>query len=424
MPNKIIVGAQWGDEGKAKIVDYLTDESQVVVRYQGGANAGHTVKVKDLKFIFHLIPAGILRPEKSCVIGNGVVLDPEQLHKEIEELKGIGISVTGRLWVDTRAHVVMPYHKQLDQAQESKAGQGKIGTTGRGIGPAYADKTSRSGIRAGDLRDAARLREKLGKILVEKNEIFTKIYNLPPLQLEPILKECLAYARMLVPFLRDTSHFLNQKMREGASLLFEGAQGTMLDVDHGTFPFVTSSNTVAGGACTGAGVGPSRIDEVIGIIKAYTTRVGNGPFPTELTGPEGEFIRKQGAEYGATTGRPRRCGWLDTVVIRKSAELNGLDSLAMTKIDVLDEMPSIKICHRYALAGEELDGFPDNTESLDLVEPLYEELPGWKTSLAEINTWGKLPAAARRYIERVEELSGVPIRIISVGAERSQTIVR
>ncbi|OGS33766.1 MAG: adenylosuccinate synthase, partial [Elusimicrobia bacterium RIFOXYB2_FULL_49_7] len=333
MANRIVIGTQWGDEGKAKIVDFLTQDSDMVIRFQGGANAGHTVIVNGSKFIFHLIPAGIMHPGKVCIIGNGVVLDPAQLIQEIDELKAKGIEVKGRLFISRRANLVMPYHKSLDQLRETKLAGGKIGTTGRGIGPAYIDKVARCAIRLGDLLSEKELTERVTVNLEEKNELIVKIYGGTPFDPKTVIQEYLEYGKRLADFAADTSGMLNRAIRENKNLLFEGAQGTILDVDHGTYPFVTSSNTVSAAACTGSGVGPTAIDEVIGVVKAYTTRVGNGPFPTELDEVLGAKVREMGGEYGATTGRPRRCGWFDMVVLKNAIGLNGLSSVAVTKLD-------------------------------------------------------------------------------------------
>ncbi|MCK4590307.1 MAG: adenylosuccinate synthase, partial [Candidatus Latescibacteria bacterium] len=358
MAVKVVVGSQWGDEGKAKIVDYLTEEADIVVRFQGGANAGHTVVIGQEKFVFHLIPTGIIHPDKICIIGNGVVLDPAVLLEEKENLGEKGIRVEGRLLVSQNSHLVMPYHKLLDQVKEdSKTGE-KIGTTRRGIGPCYTDKAARIGIRAADLLDEGLFREKLAQNIREKNEVLTKIYGREAIDGEKIFSEYREFAEMLRPFITDTSVFLDQAVKQGRSVLFEGAQGTLLDMDHGTYPFVTSSNTVAGGACTGSGIGPTQIDEVIGVTKAYTSRVGNGPFPTELKDATGEKIREVGQEYGATTGRPRRCGWFDAVAVRLASRVNGLTSLAVTRLDVIDSFATINICTAYRYKVNTIEDMP------------------------------------------------------------------
>ena len=421
MPNRVVVGTQWGDEGKAKIVDFLTSFSEVVIRFQGGANAGHTVIADGKKFIFHLIPAGILHPDKICVIGNGVVLDPEQLIKEIAELKEKGVSVRGRLFISRRASLVMPYHKSLDQLKEKKLAGGKIGTTGRGIGPAYIDKVARCGIRLGDLFAPAGLKDLIERNLGEKNELLAKIYGEKPFDAVEMTRQYAEYGRALSEYAADASALLMDAIRKGKSLLFEGAQGTILDVDHGTYPFVTSSNTVSAAACTGSGVGPTVIDEVIGVVKAYTTRVGNGPFPTEMEGPLGDRVRKIGDEFGATTGRPRRCGWFDMVVLKNAVNLNGLSSIAVTKLDVLDTLESINVCVAYDVDGKRLTGFPDTIAELDRVKPVYETLEGWKQKTGGIRKYGDLPDKAKRYLEYLSRLAGVPISIVSVGPDREET---
>ncbi len=422
MSNRVVVGAQWGDEGKAKIVDYLTDQADVVVRFQGGANAGHTVEVGDTKFIFHLIPDGIMHADKVCVIGNGVVLDPEALIKELHDLKSKGIDTDGRLFISSRAALVMPYHKIIDQANENSLGRNKIGTTGRGIGPAYVDKVARVGVRVGDLLNPEFFRDKVRTILREKNKILPVLYGLKPFKFGDIIRPCLDLIDVLRPMIMDTSAYLNQAMGQGKRILFEGAQGAILDIDHGTYPFVTSSNTVAGAACVGSGVGPTCITEVIGISKAYTTRVGMGPFPTELGKREADKLRRAGNEFGATTGRPRRCGWFDAIVIKKAADINGLTSLAITKLDVLSIMKRIKICTAYKVRNQTLNYFPDELEVLEKVKPVYEEMPGWETDIGHIRHFENLPENAKKYIQRLHELSGVPVKIISVGTKREQTI--
>jgi adenylosuccinate synthase len=423
MANRVIVGTQWGDEGKAKIVDYLTAESDYVVRFQGGANAGHTVLIDGDQFIFHLIPAGIMRPDKICVIGNGVVFEPVQFIQELKELKEKGIDYKGRIFLSNRASLVMPYHKLLDNLREKKAAGGKIGTTGRGIGPAYVDKVGRVGIRVGDLFDKAALNERIKNNLAEKNELIVKVFGEKPFDADELTEEFLKYGEVLKEYVTDTSALLNKVIREGRSLLFEGAQGTNLDVDHGTYPFVTSSNTVAAAACTGSGIGPNKIDEIIGITKAYTTRVGNGPLPTEFDKAMGDRVRQLGGEFGATTGRPRRCGWFDGVVLKRAADLNGLTTLAITKLDVLDSLEKISLCTAYRLNGKPLDGFPHNTDDLDRVEPVYEEVDGWQADTKDIRSYDDLPEKAKKYLKRLSEIVGVPISMVSVGPERKQTIM-
>ncbi len=422
MPNRVIIGSQWGDEGKAKIVDYLTLDSDIVIRFQGGANAGHTVEVGDEKFIFHLIPSGIMHPDKTCVIGNGVVLDPKQVITELDELAERGISCDGRLFISDSAHVVFPYHIRLDQLQEKAAGKQAIGTTGRGIGPAYADKITRSGIRMGDILDTQNFEAKLKKAVAEKNELFAKMYGGEPLSADEIFSDYVEYGQKLKAFVTDTAVYLHQQAKNGKSFVFEGAQGTILDIDHGTHPYVTSSNTVAAAASSGSGVGLKSIDHVVGVVKAYTTRVGNGPFPTELLDSVGEDLREIGKEFGATTGRPRRCGWFDAVVVRKAAMVNGLTHLAITKMDVMDDFEEIKICTGYEINGKETPYFPTNIDKLALAKPIYETHPGWKQSTCEATSWNQLPKKAQKYLERIVELVEIPIGMVSVGPKRHQTI--
>ena len=423
MPAKIVLGAQWGDEGKAKVVDYLTVDADIVVRYQGGANAGHTVVVGDTKFVFHSIPAGIMHPDKICMIGNGVVLEPEALIQEIDDLTQKGFSIEGRLFISQSTHLVMPYHKALEKADEESRGSAKIGTTLRGIGPCYRDKVERThGVRVMDLLYPDALREKLQAAIQAKNQMLIRIYGQEPLDEREIIDTYIGYAERLKPYVADTSLLLNRALDAHKTLLFEGAQGTLLDIDHGTYPFVTSSNTTAGGACTGAGIGPTRIDEVIGVAKAYTTRVGNGPFPTELLDETGERIRELAQEYGATTGRPRRCGWLDVPILRRSARINGLTSIALTRLDVLDTMPRLKLCVAYQCGDTVLDEFPADPQVLAQCEPIYEEVEGWCSPTTAVRRFANLPDKARNYTERITELVGVPISLISVGPERESTI--
>ncbi|HJP33930.1 MAG: adenylosuccinate synthase [Candidatus Latescibacteria bacterium] len=423
MPTKVVLGAQWGDEGKAKIVDYLAAQAEVVVRFQGGANAGHTVIVDGETHIFHALPVGVLNEGTTCVVANGVVLDPEALFAELDELAERGQAVApGQLYVSSCAHVVMPYHKALDRASEARLGSGAIGTTARGIGPTYRDKVDRShAFRVMDLLDAD-LRDRLRAAVQSKNEILTRIYETEPLDVEPILHETLRYAERLRPFVTDTSVYLNQALDEGKTVLFEGAQGALLDIDHGTYPYVTSSNTTAGGACTGSGVGPTRIDEIIGVTKAYMTRVGNGPFPTELHDDEGERIRELGHEYGATTGRARRCGWFDATIARMSSRVNGLTGLALTRLDILDTVESLKLCTAYRYGDQVLEEFPVDPRVLDKCEPVYEEIEGWCAPTTEARRVEDLPPKAVAYVERVAELSRTPVAYISVGPDRDETI--
>ena len=422
MANRIVVGAQWGDEGKAKVVDYLTEESDVVIRFQGGANAGHTVEVGNQKFVFHLIPSGLMHPDKICIIGNGVVLDPAQFLLEVEEVREKGINVQGRLFISEAAHVVLPTHKLLDQYHEKAAGKGAIGTTGRGIGPAYLDKVNRIGIRVGDLLDPELFQHKLTLILKTHNEKLTRLYDGEAAAFEPIFNEFRALGEKCRPYVRDCVALLHEAIKKNKVLLFEGAQGTILDVDHGTYPFVTSSNTVAGAACNGSGVGPTAIQQVIGVVKAYTTRVGNGPFPTEILGDLGTKLQTIGNEVGATTGRQRRCGWFDALVVRRAAMVNGLTHLAVTKMDVLDTFPEIKICIGYRVNGADVKHFPSSIPILERVEPVFETLPGWMSDTTEIRKHADLPEKAKAYLNRLSELVEVPIGLLSLGPKRHQTI--
>ena len=421
--NVVIVGAQWGDEGKGKIVDILMESADIVVRFQGGNNAGHTVIVGDEKFIFHLIPSGILHPGKVCIIGDGVVVDPEVLIKEIDVLKARGIFRPEDLLISKNAHLIMPYHKKLDVARERLRGENKIGTTGRGIGPAYEDKVGRSGIRCGDLLNEETFRLKLKSNLIEKNHYIKTILHEEGFEVHELYHTYMHYAEVISQHITDTSKFLSDAIGLKKKILFEGAQGTLLDVDHGTYPFVTSSNTVAGQAATGSGVGPSRIDKVIGITKAYCTRVGEGPFPTELSGAEADWLREQGGEYGATTGRPRRCGWFDAVALRYAARINGLDGLVVTKLDVLDKLDKIKVCIAYKYNGQTIEDFPTDGGAAARCEPVYEELDGWNSKTQGITSFDKLPKKAQAYLKRIEELSGVKVEIVSVGANRKDAII-
>ena len=429
MPNVVVVGAQWGDEGKGKIVDLLTEHAQVVVRFQGGNNAGHTLVVGGQKTVLHLIPSGVLHPGKTCVIGNGCVLDPTVLMKEIDQLRARGfLQDSAQLMISEHAHVICPWHKHLDTLREKSRGGGAIGTTGRGIGPAYEDKVARRGIRVRDLLDGDRLRRRVKDRLVDALEEISRLARQakadePLLDVEAIVSEYLVLGSRLKEFVGDASLFLSEQVRKGTRILFEGAQGTLLDVDHGTYPYVTSSNTVAGNAAVGSGLGPTSIDKVLGITKAYTTRVGGGPFPTELTDATGERLRKVGDEFGATTGRPRRCGWLDTVVLRYAARVNGLWGLALTKLDILSGLDTLKICTAYELDGVRLTELPGDIEDFSRVQPIYEELPGWEQTLAGARTVDDLPQAAQRYVRRIEDLVGIPVVCVSVGAERGETIL-
>ena len=423
MANVIIVGAQWGDEGKGKVVDIYTEYANDVVRYQGGNNAGHTLVVGNEKTILHLIPSGILHEGKRCVIGNGVVLDPKVFLQEIEGLKKKGyLKDDAQLVVDRNVHIIMPYHKAIDIAREKTSGDRKIGTTGRGIGPTYEDKIGRRGIRLIDLVNPQTFARKVKEQLPEKNFILEKLLGEAPLSEEAILEEYNEYARVLEKYLGNASVILNQSIAARHNLLFEGAQGSLLDVDHGTYPYVTSSSTVAGGACTGAGVGPRFIDEVIGISKAYVTRVGEGPFPTELDDEMGEHLRQAGQEFGSTTGRPRRTGWFDAVALREAVRINGMTGLAITKMDVLNDLDIIKICTAYSYRGDLLEEFPQDLEVLKETKPVYEEIEGWKTNISGATTLGELPATARSYLQKLEEVTGCPVVLVSVGPRRDQTI--
>ncbi|HVF91273.1 MAG TPA: adenylosuccinate synthase [Blastocatellia bacterium] len=423
MKNIVIVGAQWGDEGKGKVVDILAPHFDIVTRYQGGHNAGHTVRIGDRKFVLHLIPSGILHPDCTCVIGNGVVVDPAAFNAELEELRLMGIECEGRLFVSDRAHMILPYHTSLDRVREESLGASSVGTTMRGIGPTYEDKAARTGVRAGDLLYPDHLREKIIRNAEEKNRILASM-GAALLNPEQVFDEFVNEALRLKPFLRDTATFLNDEVRSGKSVLLEGAQGTMLDVDHGTYPFVTSSNATSGGAAAGTGLAPKFITGALGIAKAYTTRVGGGPFPTELLDETGAYLRKRGNEFGASTGRPRRTGWFDAVVVRYSTVLNGLDAIALTKLDVLDEVEEIKICVGYRCRGELLKEIPYGANVLAECEPVYETIQGWNTTTTRITDYDELPAAAKDYISRVEELCGAPVAMVSTGPERTETIIR
>jgi adenylosuccinate synthase len=417
-----VIGAQWGDEGKGKITDLLSRSADVVVRYQGGVNAGHTVVVQDKTFKLHLIPSGILYPDTECIIGSGTVIDPKVLIEELDRLKELNISAQ-KLFISETAHVTMPYHRLIDQASEERRGNHKIGTTGRGIGPTYADKSERIGIRMIDLMDPDSLRKQLDWTIRYKNVILEKLYNLPPLEPEAVIAEYLEYADRLRPHVIDCSLKIYDAVQRRRNILFEGAQGTLLDLDHGTYPYVTSSNPVAGGACVGTGVGPTMIDRVIGVAKAYTTRVGEGPFPTELDGTIGELLCDRGAEFGTTTGRKRRCGWFDAVIGRYAVRINGLDCLAITKLDVLDELEEIKVCVAYEIDGKQFRDFPSNSRSFARCRPVYETVPGWQQSTAECKSLDDLPAQALNYLKFLAELMEVPIAIVSLGASRDQTII-
>jgi adenylosuccinate synthase len=422
--NLVVVGSQWGDEGKGKLIDILSQDTDITVRYQGGNNAGHTVVVKDREYIFHLLPSAILHKGKSCVIGNGVVVDPQALIEEIEGLEKKGIKVSPqRLKISDRCHIVMPYHRILDSLRE-QVRKNKIGTTGRGIGPCYADKVSRCGIRAGDLLNPALFRSKLEDNLAEKNEIYAKVFQASKFDLEAVYREYLAYGKRLAPYITDTVIYLNEAIDRKKKVLFEGAQGTFLDIDFGTYPFVTSSNSIVGGVCSGSGVAPTKIDKAIACVKAYTTRVGEGPFPTEFTDRLKDEIRLKGKEFGATTGRPRRCGWFDAVLVRYSLIINGISELAIMKLDVLDELKKIKICTAYQYKGKTIKNFPTDLDVLWKAKPVYEESDGWQRPISGIKKFRDLPPNARKYIKRLEELLKVGVKYISVGTKRDQIIVR
>ena len=422
LANVVVIGAQWGDEGKGKITDLLSRSADVVVRYQGGVNAGHTIVVDDRVLKLHLIPSGILYPETTCLIGSGTVVDPKVMLGEMDTLREFGIDVSG-LKVASTAHVTMPYHRLLDQAMEQRRGDRRIGTTGRGIGPTYADKAERNGIRVIDLLDAGRLRERLIGPLTEKNELLEKVYGVEPLDPDAVIEEYARYGERLTPHVVDCTRVIHEAARARKNILFEGAQGTLLDLDHGTYPYVTSSNPVSGGACVGAGVGPTLIDRVIGVAKAYTTRVGEGPFPTELQGSLNDHLCDRGGEFGTTTGRRRRCGWFDGVIGRYAVEVNGLDCLAITKLDVLDELDEIQVCVAYELDGRRIDHFPSSSEDFAHCRPLFQTLPGWQCSTADCRRLEDLPPAAMAYLRFLAELMEVPIAIVSLGAQRDQTIV-
>ncbi|MFH1798540.1 MAG: adenylosuccinate synthase [Candidatus Omnitrophota bacterium] len=418
----VLVGTQWGDEGKGKVIDLLSSDVQYIVRYQGGNNAGHTVVIDDNKYVLHLIPSGILHQGKICVIGHGVVIDPKALIEEIELLESKGVIINGRLKVSDKAHVIFPYHRKIDEFRDERRREGKIGTTKKGIGPCYADKVSRVGIRIADLFDKEYFLARLKDNVKEKNALLSDLEDFEGFSEEGIFQEYMEYAEFLRKFVCDTTVLLNSALKKGESILFEGAQGTFLDVDYGTYPYVTSSNATAGGACVGGGIGPSRINRVLGVVKAYTTRVGEGPFPTEFGPCLMEKIREKGGEFGATTGRARRCGWFDSVLVKNSVSINGIDKVVITKLDVLDDLETIKICVSYRYKGKIYDNIPGEPGFLDKCEPVYEEHPGWKRDISKITTYEDLPLAARDYLERIKELIGTDIMMISVGKSRKQTL--
>jgi len=422
--NIVVVGTQWGDEGKGKIVDWLTDHAQGVVRFQGGHNAGHTLVIKGKKTVLHLVPSGILRPDVHCYIGNGVVLSPQALFEEIEELERANVEVVGRLHVSEACPLILPYHSALDVAREEKRGKEKIGTTGRGIGPAYEDKIARRAIRLQDLFSEARFSAKLKELLEYHNFVLTRYLGAKPVEFEKTRDEALSFCDRLRLLITDVPRALYEAARDRKNLLFEGAQGTLLDIDHGTYPYVTSSNCVAGAAATGAGVGPTMLHYVLGITKAYTTRVGAGPFPTELDNDLGEKLRARGKEFGATTGRPRRCGWLDAAALKRSIQINGISGLCVTKLDVLDGMEQVKVCVGYKIGSKFSDLLPVGAEDTAECEPIYEDFPGWNASTVGVKRLEDLPAAARAYLDRIQNILNVPVDMISTGAERDQTIVQ
>jgi len=421
--NRILIGAQWGDEGKGKVIDLLARKSDIVVRYQGGNNAGHTVKFNDRKFVLHLIPSGILHPGKVCVIGNGAVIDPEALFEEVAILEKEGIKIRGRLFVSDQAHLIFPYHKVMDRLKEESSQKGKaIGTTKKGIGPCYADKMARVGIRVGDLKSLDYFKDRLAYVLAERNVFLKKIYNAPPLSFKKVFDHFKKYRAKLLDYAINTPKYLFDATKAGKDILFEGAQGTLLDVDHGTYPFVTSSNATVGGAITGSGISPTFIDRVIGVIKAYTTRVGEGPFPSQFPPKLMKFIQTKGEEFGSTTGRPRRCGWFDAVIARHAARINGLDEMAVMKLDVLSGLPELKIATSYKVNGEITQDYPNAIFEFSKAKPVYETMKGWAEDITKARKWEDLPVNARRYLKRLETLTGTPLKIISVGSQRHQTI--
>lgn len=422
MSTVVVVGTQWGDEGKGKITDYLAESAEVVARYQGGNNAGHTIIFDGNKYKLHLIPSGIFYKDKICVIGNGMVIDPKALVAELDYLHGFGFS-TKNLKISDRAHVIMPYHIKLDSVEEDSRGQNKIGTTRKGIGPAYMDKAARIGIRIADLLDKDEFARKLERNLAEKNRLLEKMYNTSGFDLKEVLEEYLGYAEIIRPYVTDTSVVLNDAIDRGNRVLFEGAQGVLLDIDQGTYPYVTSSNPIAGGVTIGSGVGPTKINQVIGVAKAYTTRVGDGPFLTELTDATGDHIREVGYEYGTTTGRPRRVGWFDSVVVRHARRVSGITGLAVTKLDTLTGIDTLRICTAYEYNGQIIESFPANLNMLAKCKPVYEELPGWKEDITGVRSLNDLPENARHYVERITQLTGIPLSIFSVGPDREQTVV-
>lgn len=423
MPNIVVIGAQWGDEGKGRIIDLISEKVDIIARYQGGNNAGHTIVIGEETIILHHLPSGILREGKLSVIGNGVVIDPKALLEEIQELCRTGYRVDrGNLKISDRAHVIMPYHREIDKAREEDRGNTKIGTTGRGIGPVYEDKVARRGIKVSDLIDPDSLSQRLKDVLVERNLYITKVLGRKPLDFEEIFEQYSAYGRELREFTCDVSKLLNDSISRGRSILFEGAQGALLDIDFGTYPYVTSSNASSGGACTGTGVSPTKIDSVMGIAKAYTTRVGEGPFPSEISGELGERLRESGGEYGATTGRSRRCGWFDAFALRYAAMINGISHIALTKLDVLSGFEKIKLCTAYRYKGEILSDYPSNINTLRECEPVFEELDGWSEDISGARDVSELPVQARDYLDKIEASTGVPIYAVSLGASREKIL--
>ena len=423
MPGLVLLGAQWGDEGKGKVTDYLAERASMVVRYQGGNNAGHTVVVGDEEFKLRLIPSGILYPETTCVIGNGVVIDPRVLLKELAYLHEKGVD-TSKLRISERAHVIMPYHVLIDTLDEEAKGEQKIGTTKNGIGPCYMDKSARIGIRIADLMGKEEFAQRLQSVLAIKNNLLVKLYGVEAMDFEPLFEEYCGYAEQLRQYVTDTSLLIDNALKAGENVVFEGAQGTLLALDHGTYPYVTSSNPIASSACVGAGVGPTNITQVLGIVKAYTTRVGEGPFPTELLEETGKALQTKGHEFGTVTGRARRCGWIDMVMLKYAIRLSGITAFALMKLDVLDELPTIKICTHYEMDGQRVEAFPTSLKKLGQCHPVYEELPGWQCDTSKATTFEELPVNAQKYISRIEELSGVPVKIVAVGPKRSETIIR
>lgn len=424
MSVRVVIGAQWGDEGKGKIVDLLSDKVEYVARFQGGANAGHTLKFDDKEVVLHLVPSGIFNGDAKCIIGNGVVIDPIALVKEIDGVKKMGFSLENRFFVSQTAHVILPYHKILDQLKEKRRGGDAIGTTGRGIGPAYVSKVARVGIRMVDLLDRSVLKKKIEQNIQDINYALENLYNEPTLNADDLMAELEDSINILSPFICNTSNILHEAIDENENILLEGAQGCLLDVDHGTYPYVTSSSPTAGGACTGTGVPPTAITHVMGITKAYCTRVGNGPFPSELLDETGEELRKKGHEFGATTGRPRRCGWLDLVALKYAVRINGMNELTLTKMDVMDGFEEIKVCTSYMIDGKETKVFPLCLDEVERIEPVYTTLPGWDKDISGMTSWDELPETAKTYIEYVEEYLGVKFTIISTGPKRTETIVR